>query len=489
MATDDAALDAAESTPVEDRVYPRVGDPGVDALHYDLDLTWAARLPHAHRRRDAGVPRHRGRRAVPARPRRPPRGLGRAPRRRGRGVRPCRQGPRRPGARDRRPPLHAGRGVRRHAEAGRGARPPARTSARSAGRSPATTRPGRCRSRSAPTPGTPSTTSPPTRRSTTSRSPRRRRCSGSRTGRWSRAETDDGTTVTRWHLDEPAASYLVTVAIGDFEETRDRSESGVPVTYWTPRDRPRTRASAAGGRRRAGLDRGPARAVPVLLARDRARRLAQRHGDADDDHAGRHRLHDLARGDRPRDGPPVVRRPGHAGRLARRVDERGHGDVPPVRRGRPTTPDAPLETVLDRFAPAEPLLRREAGPPADYDPATFGEGNVYYSPALMWHELRERLGERGVLVGASGPGRRRTRTATRRTTTSPPGGPSAPARTSPRSSTPGCSARRPRPRTSDPSLVHASARRPVACSRVSAPTRRLFTRGEHACRPGRATVR
>ena len=43
VAVDDAALDAAESTPVEDRVYPRVGDPSVDALHYDLDLTWAPR--------------------------------------------------------------------------------------------------------------------------------------------------------------------------------------------------------------------------------------------------------------------------------------------------------------------------------------------------------------------------------------------------------------------------------------------------------------
>ena len=34
------AYDAALSEPVEDRVYPDVGDPGVDALHYDLDLTW-----------------------------------------------------------------------------------------------------------------------------------------------------------------------------------------------------------------------------------------------------------------------------------------------------------------------------------------------------------------------------------------------------------------------------------------------------------------
>ena len=38
---DDPALDLAVSTPVEDRVYPQVGDPGVDALAYDLDLAWA----------------------------------------------------------------------------------------------------------------------------------------------------------------------------------------------------------------------------------------------------------------------------------------------------------------------------------------------------------------------------------------------------------------------------------------------------------------
>ena len=32
--------DAGLSRPVEDRVYPDVGDPGIDALHYDLDLSW-----------------------------------------------------------------------------------------------------------------------------------------------------------------------------------------------------------------------------------------------------------------------------------------------------------------------------------------------------------------------------------------------------------------------------------------------------------------
>ncbi len=37
---DDPALDPALSEPVEDSVYPDVGDPSVDSLHYDLDLAW-----------------------------------------------------------------------------------------------------------------------------------------------------------------------------------------------------------------------------------------------------------------------------------------------------------------------------------------------------------------------------------------------------------------------------------------------------------------
>ena len=40
VAVDGRALDVAVNEPVEDSLYPDVGDPGVDALHYDLDLTW-----------------------------------------------------------------------------------------------------------------------------------------------------------------------------------------------------------------------------------------------------------------------------------------------------------------------------------------------------------------------------------------------------------------------------------------------------------------
>ena len=52
-----------------------------------------------------------------------------------------------------------------------------------------------------------------------------------------------------------------------------------------------------------------------------------------------------------------------------------------------------IESVMDDWAEIEPRLRSDYGPPADYDPDAFGGGNVYYGPALMWDELRKRLGD------------------------------------------------------------------------------------------------
>ena len=71
---DDPAFAAAESEPLEDSLYPNVGDPGVDALHYDLDIAWDAGVGDAHRHHHAGLPGHRRRAGVPARPRRAARG-------------------------------------------------------------------------------------------------------------------------------------------------------------------------------------------------------------------------------------------------------------------------------------------------------------------------------------------------------------------------------------------------------------------------------
>jgi len=52
-----------------------------------------------------------------------------------------------------------------------------------------------------------------------------------------------------------------------------------------------------------------------------------------------------------------------------------------------------IDDQLARYAAIEEGSRAESGPPAAYDAGEFGEGNIYYGPALMWHELRERIGD------------------------------------------------------------------------------------------------
>ena len=53
----------------------------------------------------------------------------------------------------------------------------------------------------------------------------------------------------------------------------------------------------------------------------------------------------------------------------------------------------PLDQILQQAARTERQSRKVNGPPAAYDPKTFGETQVYYGPALMWDEVRRRVGE------------------------------------------------------------------------------------------------
>ena len=50
-------------------------------------------------------------------------------------------------------------------------------------------------------------------------------------------KTRSGRTVTRWRMTDPAASYLVTLAIGDYVAVRDRGPHRLPLTYWVPRNK------------------------------------------------------------------------------------------------------------------------------------------------------------------------------------------------------------------------------------------------------------
>ena len=53
----------------------------------------------------------------------------------------------------------------------------------------------------------------------------------------------------------------------------------------------------------------------------------------------------------------------------------------------------PLDQILQQAARTERRSRKVNGPPADYDPETFGETQVYYGPALMWDQVRRRVGD------------------------------------------------------------------------------------------------
>ncbi len=47
------------------------------------------------------------------------------------------------------------------------------------------------------------------------------------------SDEDGDAPTTTWTLDEPAASDLTTIAIGDYTATRDEGPHGLPLTYWT----------------------------------------------------------------------------------------------------------------------------------------------------------------------------------------------------------------------------------------------------------------
>ena len=98
----------------------------------------------------------------------------------------------------------------------------------------------------------------------------------------------------------------------------------------------------------------------------------------------------------------------------------------------------PLDQILQQIARTERESRRVNGPPAAYDPKTFGEIQVYYGPALMWDQIRQRVGEEKFwAMVRAWPAVIPTAAAT--ATTTSPGSRRRPAPSCPTCSTAGCS--------------------------------------------------
>ena len=205
--------------------------------------------------------------------------------------------------------------------------------------------------------------------------------------------TVDGHTVTRWRLPEPAASYLITIAVGHFTETRDTGPHGLPISYWTPTDRPElvkglryTPRAVAYLERKLG--RYPFPTLGVLLVPSNSGMETQSMvtlGISDYTLSRDVLVHEIAHqwyGDTvtPDDWSDLWMSEGMATYLAEGNWTADHG---------PGT----LTSVLRRFQAPAKSSREVYGPPAHYRPGSFGEGNAYYPAALMWDTIRQRLGD------------------------------------------------------------------------------------------------
>ena len=207
------------------------------------------------------------------------------------------------------------------------------------------------------------------------------------------SQTQDGDlTTSEWSLSSPTSSYLVTVAIGEYTETTNTSASGVEISYWVPSDEPQY----AGRLEYAaeGLDwledklgPYPFDSLGFLLVDSESGMETQTMitlGLTSYATSKDVLVHEMAHqwyGDEvtPDDWRDVWMNEGMAMYLQGvwQADHEGRD----------------LDGLMDEWASFESMLRAQSGPPADYDPTQFGESNIYYGPALMWHELRQRIGD------------------------------------------------------------------------------------------------
>ena len=205
-------------------------------------------------------------------------------------------------------------------------------------------------------------------------------------------EDVDGNTVTTWHLDSRTSSYLVTVAFGDFTMREDESASGVPITYWVPK----AHADYADALHftpdalawvESKLGPYPWSSLGILLVDSMSGMETQTMitlGATDYATKPEVILHEIVHqwyGDQvtPTDWRDVWMSEGMTMYLQLTYQAETSG--------------RPLEQILRRAVPIERRSRRMNGPPAAYDPGTFAEQNIYYGPALMWDQVRRRVGD------------------------------------------------------------------------------------------------
>jgi aminopeptidase N len=205
-------------------------------------------------------------------------------------------------------------------------------------------------------------------------------------------EEVDGNTVTTWHLDSRTSSYLVTVAFGEFTMREDESASGVPITYWVPK----AHADYADALDftpdalawvESKLGPYPWSSLGIMLVDSMSGMETQTMitlGATDYATKPEVIVHEIVHqwyGDQvtPTDWRDVWMSEGMTMYLQLTYQAETTG--------------SPLEEIMRRVVRPERQSRRKNGPPAAYDPGTFAELNIYYGPALMWDQVRRRVGD------------------------------------------------------------------------------------------------
>jgi aminopeptidase N len=203
---------------------------------------------------------------------------------------------------------------------------------------------------------------------------------------------DDGGTTTSWQLSEPASSYLVTLAIGDYAHSSNTTEDGLRVDYWTPRGGTRSIASLQTAADTVDwieerLGDYPFSSLGLVVTDSQSAMETQTMltmGTNDYVFSPQVVAHELVHqwyGDQvsPSDWRDVWLNEGMT-MLMQWIYEDEH-DI------------RPLRVNLRSARAVDQQLRDQYGPPGAYDPRQFGGSNIYYTPALMWNELREELGD------------------------------------------------------------------------------------------------
>ncbi len=204
---------------------------------------------------------------------------------------------------------------------------------------------------------------------------------------------EGGDRVTGWHLAEPAASYLVTVAFDDLVTSERDSPSGVPVSVWLPREA-RSRLGAVQADALGSLAWSedvlgdyPFDTLGFLFVDSTSGMETQTMvtlGMTDYTFSMPVLVHEVVHqwwGDQvtPRDWRDLWMNEGMTMYL-QAMWEAEHGGTP-------------LDEQIAAWSADGSAQRAKVGPPAAYDRDAFAEGNVYYLPAVMWHAVRAEVGD------------------------------------------------------------------------------------------------